>query len=129
MVLKRCDTAVAVQIVAVAKISSPSRPLRAAIAATQMAEQLVEVPPDVVAVLFRRPVEQTVDSPVPVACGSTRHGSLQGFLPEQRFALPSPSVEQNVDIPVPGRGLSGYGGLRGLPPGKSFNSTFCRAAR
>ena len=43
-VFKRFDTAVPEQIVAVPKISWPSRPLRAAIAATQMVEQLVEVP-------------------------------------------------------------------------------------
>ena len=43
-VLKPVDSAVPEQIIAVPKFSSPSRPLRAALAATQMAEQLVEVP-------------------------------------------------------------------------------------
>ena len=47
-VLKPVDSSVPEQIIAVPKISLPSRPLRAALAATQMVEQLVEVPTDVV---------------------------------------------------------------------------------
>ena len=121
-VLKGFDTAVLEQIIAVPKISWPSRPLRAATAAAQMAEQLVEVPQDVVAVLLRQPVEQTVDIPAPGACGFAGYGSLQGFLQEQRFASPSLSVEQNVDIPVPGRGSSGYGSLQGFLQEQRFAS-------
>ena len=37
-------------------------------------------------------------------------------------------AEQNVDIPFPGRGVSGYGCLRGFPR-TEFNSTVCRADR
>ena len=47
-VLKPVDSFVPDQIIAVPKISVPSRHLRAALAATQMVEQLVEVPTDVV---------------------------------------------------------------------------------
>ena len=43
-VLKPVDSPVPDQIIAVPKILLPSRPLRAALAATQMVEQLVEVP-------------------------------------------------------------------------------------
>ena len=82
------------------------------------------MPTDVVAVLLRQPVEQTVDIPAPGARGIAGYGSLQGFLPERRFAPPSPSVEQIVDIPVPGRGSSGYGGLRGYLPGHSSTALF-----
>ena len=69
-VLRLFDPAIPEQFVAVPKISCPSRPCRAALAATRMAEHLMEVPTDVV------------------------------FLPELSF--PS-SVEQIIDIPVPGR--------------------------
>ena len=50
-VLKPVDTSVPDQIVAVPWISLQSRPLRAALAATQMVEQLVEVPTDVVVLM------------------------------------------------------------------------------
>ena len=50
-VLKPVDSPVPDQIIAVPKISLPSRPLRAALAATQMVEQLVEVPTDVVVLM------------------------------------------------------------------------------
>ena len=50
-VLKPVDSPVPEQTVAVPKISLPSRPLRAALAATQMVEQLVEVPADVVVLM------------------------------------------------------------------------------
>ena len=93
------------QKIEVPKILCPSRPLRAAHAATQMAGQLVEVPTDVVLVVLRQPVEQIVDIPVPGIRGSSGSGGLQGFLPEQSF--PHSSVEQIVDTPVPGRGSSG----------------------
>ena len=97
-VLKRFDTLLPVpeQIIAMPKISSPSRPLRAAIAATQMAEQLVKVPADVVAVLLR--AEQTVDIPVP-GHGSSGYGDLRGFPPGQ--SPKAPFVEQHVPVGVP----------------------------
>ena len=60
-VLMLFDATIPEQVIAVPKISCPSRPPRAALAATQMAEQLVEVPTDVVLV---------VDIPVPGARGS-----------------------------------------------------------
>ena len=50
-VLKPVDSPVPDQIIAVPKISLPSRPLRAALAATQMVEQLVDVPTDVVVLM------------------------------------------------------------------------------
>ena len=50
-VLKPVDSPVPDQIIAVPKISLPSRPLRAALAVTQMVEQLVEVPTDVVVLM------------------------------------------------------------------------------
>ena len=50
-VLKPVDSPVPEQILAVPKISRPSRPLRAALATTQMVEQLVEVPTDVVVLM------------------------------------------------------------------------------
>ena len=50
-VLKPVDSTVPEQVIAVPKISLPSRPLRAALAATQMVEQLVEVPADVVVLM------------------------------------------------------------------------------
>ena len=50
-VLKPVDSTVPEQIIAVPKISLPSRPLRAALAATQMVEQLVEVPTHVVVLM------------------------------------------------------------------------------
>ena len=75
-VLMLFDAAIPEQLIAVPKISCPSRPLRAVPAATQMAEQLVEVPTDVVLVVPRQPVEQDVDIPVPGARG---YGGLHGF--------------------------------------------------
>ena len=114
-VLRLFDAAISEQVIVVPKISCPSRPLRAALAATQMAEQLVEVPTDVLIVVPRQLLEQTVDIPVPLA-------DLQGFTPGQSSTAPQ-FVEQNVDIPVPGgRGSSGSGRTE-------FFSAFCRADR
>ena len=59
-VLKPVDSTVPEQIIAVPKISLPSRPLRAALSATQMVEQLVEVPTDVV-VLMETETEDEVE--------------------------------------------------------------------
>ena len=108
-IVRRCDPE---QVIAVPKISCPSRPLRAALAATQMAEQLVEVPTDMLVV-----VQQTVDIPVPGAHGSFGYGGLQGFLPEQSSS-PS-SVEWIIDIPVQGGGAARRGSLHGFHPGQS----------
>ena len=104
-VLTLFDTSVPEQVIEVPKISCPSRPLRAALAATQMTEQWVKVPTDVVLVVPRQLVEW-FDIPVPGARGSSGNGGLQGFFPEQSF--PHSSVEQIVDIPVPGGGLQDF---------------------
>ena len=92
--------AVTEQVIEVPMILCPSHLLHATLAATQMAEQLAEIPTDVVLVVSPQPVE-LVDIPVPGARGSSGSGGLQGFLPEQSF--PHSFVEQIVDIPVPGR--------------------------
>ena len=60
-VLKPVDSPVPEQIIAVPKISLPSRPLRAALAATQMVEQLVEVPADVVVLMERDTEDEEED--------------------------------------------------------------------
>ena len=57
-VLKPVDSPVPDQIIAVPKILLPSRPLRAALAATQMVEQLVEVPTDVVVLMETDTVDE-----------------------------------------------------------------------
>ena len=57
-VLKPVDSTVPEQIIAVPKISLPSRPLRAALAATQTVEQLVEVPTYVVVLMETDTVEE-----------------------------------------------------------------------
>ena len=92
------------RVIEVPMVLCPSRPLRAALAAALMTEQLVEVPTDVVLVVPRQPVEQIVDIPVPGARGSCGNG--QSFLSEHSF--PHSSVEQIVDIPVPGGGLQDF---------------------
>ena len=87
-VLRLFDAAISKQVIAVPKISCPSRPGRAVLAAMQMAKQLVEVPvpsfdglveveveaedDEEVDALLRQHLEQTVDIPVPLAL-------LQGF--------------------------------------------------
>ena len=70
------------------------------------------MPTDVVVVA--QLVEQTVDTAVFGASGVPGYGGLHGFLPEQSSS-PS-SVEQIIDIPVPGREVSGSGGLQGFHP-------------
>ena len=78
----------------------------------------MEVPTDVLVVLRRQLLDQTIDISVPLA-------DLQGFTPSPPLSPPLPSSpgqhrEQNVDIPVPGgRGSSGYGGLQGFHPEQS----------
>ena len=77
-----------------------------------LAEQVIEVPKiplqDAVPhrASLREPqlAEQLVEVPTVVS-----HSSLQ-----QQIA------EQNEDVPVPGRGFSGYGGLQGFHSGQSF---------
>ena len=97
------DTPIPEQVIAVPKISSPSRCSRTVLSKPQTAKQLVDAPTLVSLVdVF----EQPVDIPVGGGDGSG-YGGHQGFLTGQSS---SPSVEQIVDIPVLGRS-SGPGGL------------------
>ena len=88
-VLARHDTPIADQVTEVPKVSCPPRCGRTFLCTPQTAEQLVTVP----TILYF--LKQTVDT-------RGRSGGPQGFLPEQRRP---PAVEQNVDIPAPGRGV------------------------
>ena len=120
--LKRFGNSVPERIMAMPKISSPSRPLRAVLSEPQMAEQLVEVP-TVVSPFFQF-VQQNADIPVPGARGVPGYGGLQGFLPEQSS---HPSDEQTIDIPVPWRGGSGSGGLHGFHPRQGCSALLSRS--
>ena len=78
--------------------------MRAVLRATQLAEQLVEVPTILTPSFLR--MLQNVDIPVPGYGG--RYAGLQGFLPEQSSTAISSgkriserTVEQIVDAPVP----------------------------
>ena len=116
------------------KISCPPRPLRAVPSEPQMAEQLVEVPvvsvsscvlvlqtgnqlvavPPIVSILLQ-PAQRNVAIPVQGG-GLSGCGSLQGSHPGQ--CPVQPSVEQIVDIPVPG------GAHHFLP--EQDSTAFCR---
>ena len=87
---------VAEQVIEVPKITIQHIPPRTSAREPQLAEQLVEVP----TILYF--LKQTVDISVPRGRGSR----LQRFLPEQNPT--AQSVEQIVDIPVPGGGLQGF---------------------
>ena len=105
----------------VPKIYTEDVPMRAVLRATQLAEQLVEVPTTVsyAALLLwqaihgsrQRTVEQNVD--IPAVGGSGTGGGLSGFLPGQNYSL---TAEQIVDNPVPRPG--GAGDLQGFPSGQ-----------
>ena len=105
-VLKMHDIVTPEQVVAAPKISCPPHPPRAVLSEPQMAEQLVDVPTVVSPFLLF--IGQNADIPVFGARGVPGYGGPQGFLPDQNSR---PSDEQAVDIPVPGRGGSGSGGL------------------
>ena len=107
-VLARCDTPIADQVIEVPKVSCSTRCGRTVLCTPQTAEQLVEVPTIVSFSLLQLIMEQNVGIPVPR--GEERLAGPQGFLREQR--RPS-TVEQNVDIPAPGRGVQR--GLQGFP--------------
>ena len=79
-------------------------------------EQLVEVPTVVSPSSFLQLAEQNVGMPVPGARGFLDYGGLQGFHPEQSPSAQH-SVEQIVDIPVPG--ACGGGGSSRFVPGQS----------
>ena len=109
-------------VIEVPKIYTEDVPMRAVLRATQLAEQLVEVPTTVsyAALLLwqtlhrsgQRTVEQNVD--IPAVGGSGTGGGLSGFLPGQSYSM---TAEQIVDNPVPRRGFDE--GLQGFPPGQS----------
>ena len=99
------------QVIEVPKIFTEDVPMRAVLRATQLAEQLVEVPTIIsYSSLFQQTMEQIVDIPVR-GCGG-RNVDLQGFLPGQGSTAPFLSleriseqiVEQTVDDPVPSGG-------------------------
>ena len=97
------------------KISLDYTPHRVVLAAAQLAEQLVEEPTVVSPPFFSQLAEQNADLLVLSARGSLDYGGLHGFLPEESPTTLH-SVEQNVDIPVPGAR-------------SRFTSAFCRAER
>ena len=98
--------------------------MRAVLRATQLAEQLVEVPTIISypmiallhALLAQRTVEQNVD--IPAVGGGGTGGGLPGFLPGQNYSM---TAEQIVDNPVPCRGCDE--GLQGFPPGQSSTTS------
>ena len=105
VVLARYDTPIADQVIEVPKVSCPPRCGCAVLCTPQTAEQVVTVP----RILYFP--KQTVGT-------RGRCGGPQGFLPEQC----RPSVEQNVDIPAPGRGVQR--GLQGFCPRTELNSVW-----
>ena len=113
-------SAVPEAVIEVPKIYNEDVPMRAALRATQLAEQLVEVPTTVsyAALLLwqalhgfrQRTVEQNVD--IPAVGGSGTGGCPSGFLPRQSSSV---TAEQIVDNPV--RPV-GAGDLQGFPRGQ-----------
>ena len=106
------------QVIEVPKIFTDDVPMRAVLRATQLAEQLVEVPTIIsysclccITRLLQRTMEQNVDIPVR-GRGADRNVDLQGFLPGQGSTAPFFSLEriseqiaeQTVDDPVPSGG-------------------------
>ena len=90
-------------------------PQRSAVRLPQKAERLAEVPTDPAYALL-------------VLASSVLGGNLQGFFPGQSSPASREdldrlwgTVEQNIDIPVPGRG--GGGGQGGLQGSSGQNST------
>ena len=112
-------TTVPEQVIEVTKIITEDVPMRAVLRATQLAEQLVEVPTIISfpviallhALLAQWTVEQNVD--IPAVCGSGTGGGVSGFLPGQNYSM---TAEQIVDNPVPRPG--GVGDLQGFPRGQ-----------
>ena len=107
-------------VIEVPKIYTEDVPMRAVLRATQLAEQLVEVPTITFSLgsflqslleYKQRTVEQNVD--IPAVGGSGTGGGLSGFLPGQSYSM---TAEQIVDNPVPRPG--GTGDLQGFPRGQ-----------
>ena len=86
------------QVIEVPKIITEDVPMRAVLRATQLAEQLVEVP-------------TIISFPLIALCRTG--GGLSGFLPGQNYSM---TAEQIVDNPVPRPG--GAGDLQGFPSGQ-----------
>ena len=119
------------QVIAVPKIFIESVPPRAFLRATQLAEQLVEVPTIISFSLMsllqslleyrQRTVEQNVD--IPAVGGIGTGGGSSGFLPGQ---ISSETAEQIVEIPVPRP--HGAGDFQGFSRGQG-STAFCGANR
>ena len=113
------------QVIEVPKIYSEDVPMRAVLRATQLVEQLVEVPTKISfpvilvyhALMAQRTVEQNVD--IPAVGGIGTGGGPSGFLPGQSSSV---TAEQIVEIPVPR--LDVAGDLQGFSPWTGFNSVF-----
>ena len=107
------------QVIAVPKIYTEDVPKRPVLRATQLVEQLVEVPTKISfpmilvyhALMAQRTVEQNVD--IPAVGGIGTGGGPSGFLPGQSFSV---TVEQIVEIPVPRPDVAGD--LQGFPRGQ-----------
>ena len=86
------------QVIAVPKIYTESVPTRAVLRATQLVEQLVEVPtiisfPMIVlyhTIMAQRTAEQNVD--IPAVGGSGAGGGLSGFLPGQNCSMTAEQI-------------------------------------
>ena len=110
------------QAIEVPKIFIVDVPMRAVLRATQLAEQLVEVPTIVSYSSLQRNLEQSVNIPVPGRGG--RIAGLQDFLPRQsptalhgsQERISERIVEQNVDFAV-------GGGLQDFLPGQSSSAS------
>ena len=113
------------QVIAVPKIYTEDVPVRAVLRATQLVEQLVEVPTKISfpmialyhALMAPRTVEQNVD--IPAVGGIGIGGGPSGFLPGQSSSV---TAEQTVEIPVPRPHVAGD--LQGFSPWTGFHSVF-----
>ena len=120
-------SAVPEPVIEVPKIITEDVLMRSVLRATQLAEQLVEVPTiisySMISLLHalleyrQRTVEQNVD--IPAVGGSGTGGGLSGFLPGQNHSM---TAEQIVDNPVPRRGFGED--LHGLLPGQSSSAFY-----
>ena len=107
-----CLPAVAEPVIEVPKINTEDVPMRAVLRATQLVEQLAEVPTKISflmivlyhAIMAQWTVEQNVD--IPVAGGRGAGEGLSGFLLRQNSTALFP-WSRTVDIP-PGGGLQGF---------------------
>ena len=104
------------QVIAVPKIYTEDVPMRAVLRATQLVEQLVEVPTTVSfpmialyqALMAQRTVEQNVD--IPAVGGIGTGGGPSGFLPGQSSSV---TAEQILESPDPGGGDQDFQPVQG----------------